>query len=694
MAYAKHIGVNMEKILEFIELQDTISYSQSFAIALKCSRLIVSNNEEDLELARRILIRILAVLDKMPEETYDIWSDLVETVGFYPYLEKNKAVLEQKSFADEIRMQSYKSDYLDGKYMHVKQKELSDLLKSGINVVASAPTSFGKSLLIEEIVASGIYNNIIIIQPTLALLDETRIKLRKYKDQYKIIVRTSQEYSVDKGNLFLLTAERVMEYEEFPHIDLLIIDEFYKLSLRRKDERANILNNAFLRIVNKYNSKFYLLGPNIDGITDGFAEKYNAVFFKSTYSLVDCKVIDKSNQPGRDLSKAEYDNRKTELLCELLYELRDEQTIIYFSSPARARKYAKIYCKYLCDRKEEKEEEKEELPLVAWIEENVSKRWGLVNELKNEIAIHDGSLQKHIGAAIIDYFNNGKLKYIFCTSTIIEGVNTSAKNVVVFDEKKGTNELDFFDYSNIKGRSGRMMEHYVGRIYNFINIPKEEKIVVDIPFYEQDKEIITDEILVNIPERDVKVEVKERYDKIYQIPSELLNIIKKNGTSVNGQMSIYYAIERDIQNGHYEDIAWTRMPEYNKMLYVLKLAENNTFTCENNKGILSVEQLTLYLNMYRASGNMTKIVESLYNYKKSKVKNLTPERDSNYFDQAVEEAFHIYRHWFQFTVPKAFRVVDSLQRYVCEKHGKKSGSYSYFVQQLENDFCKKICQYY
>lgn len=51
--------------------------------------------------------------------------------------------------------------------------------------------------------------------------------------------------------------------------------------------------------------------------------------------------------------------------------------------------------------------------MVAWLEENVSKRWDLVNELKNEIAIHDGSLQKHIGAAIIDYFNDGKLKYIF-----------------------------------------------------------------------------------------------------------------------------------------------------------------------------------------------------------------------------------------------------------------------------------------
>lgn len=139
-------------------------------------------------------------------------------------------------------------------------------------------------------------------------------------------------------------------------------------------------------------------------------------------------------------------------------------------------------------------------------------------------------MQKHIGAAIIDYFNDGKLKYIFCTSTIIEGVNTSAKNVVIFDEKKGTNELDFFDYSNIKGRSGRMMEHYVGKVYNFINIPKEEKIVVDIPFYEQNKDLITDEILVNIPEKDVKPQVRERYDKIYEISSELLDIIKKNGT--------------------------------------------------------------------------------------------------------------------------------------------------------------------
>lgn len=71
-------------------------------------------------------------------------------------------------------------------------------------MVVSAPTSFGKSLLIEEVIASKLYEQIVIIQPTLALLDETRKKLLKYKNWYKIIVSTSQEPTKEKGNIFYL----------------------------------------------------------------------------------------------------------------------------------------------------------------------------------------------------------------------------------------------------------------------------------------------------------------------------------------------------------------------------------------------------------------------------------------------------------------------------------------------------------
>lgn len=86
---------------------------------------------------------------------------------------------------------------------------------------------------------------------------------------------------------------------------------------------------------------------------------------------------------------------------------------------------------------------------------------------------------------------------------------------------------------------------------------------------------------------------------------------------------------------------------------------------------------------------MKNIINLIFESKKANVKKLNEQRIQNYYDQSIELAFHIYRHWFQYTIPKVFRVIDSLQRYVCEKHNLKSGSYSYFVQQLESDFLKE-----
>lgn len=421
-----------EIILE-IENVERISFEQSFKIVSYCTQLLSQHSAKAELSARKIVIHVLNNWGKVDNNLYEVWADLIETLGFYPYIQKNSSDLKIMSFADDVRMSYFQSDFLENTYLHKEQKKISNYLLSGKNIIASAPTSFGKSLLIEEIVASKKYKNIVIIQPTLALLDETRLKLKKYADDYKIVVRTSQPYSEDKRNLFLLTAERVMEYEPLPQIDFLIIDEFYKLSLRRKDDRADTLNNAFLKVVNKFHPRFYFLGPNIDGITDGFAEKYDAIFYKSDFSLVDCNVIDKSNLINWSNSDKQIDKKKITILCELLDELRSEQTLIYCSTPARARRMAKVYLEYLQRIGQEKNNQ---LPLVEWINKNVSPEWSLAKELQYGVAIHDGSLQKHIGASIIKYFNEGRLNCIFCTSTIIEGVNTSAKNVILFDEKR------------------------------------------------------------------------------------------------------------------------------------------------------------------------------------------------------------------------------------------------------------------
>ncbi len=675
-----------EIILE-IENAEKISFEQNFRIVLYCTQLLSQHSAQAELSARKIVIHVLNNWQKVDDNVYELWADLIETLGFYPYIQKNSSDLKSTSFADNVRMSYFQSDFLEDTYLHKEQKKISSYLLAGKNVIASAPTSFGKSLLIEEIVASKTYNNIVIIQPTLALLDETRLKLKKYANDYKIIVRTSQPYSEDKRNLFLLTAERVMEYEPLPQIDFLIIDEFYKLSLRRKDDRADTLNNAFLKVMNKFHPRFYFLGPNIDGITDGFAEKYDAIFYKSDFSLVDCNVIDKSYLIDWNSNNKQIDKEKIIILCELLSKLQNEQTLIYCSTPARARRMAKVYLEYL---QRIGKERNNQLPLIDWINKNISPEWSLAKELQYGVAIHDGSLQKHIGASIIKYFNEGKLNCIFCTSTIIEGVNTSAKNVILFDEKKGGKDIDFFDYSNIKGRSGRMMEHYVGKIFNFCHIPVQESIIIDIPFYEQDPKVLTNEILINIKKDDVKPEVRNRYDQINAIPADLLSVIKQNGVSVNGQIRIYNKLFGDLKSKNVlQNIQWSQLPTWNQMYYVLELAENNLFNFDSKRGVVSVKQLVRYLNIYRTKKNIIAIVNDIYDNRSAKVKTLNDERKARYYDEAIETAFHIYRHWFQFTVPKAFRVIDSIQRLICEKQKIKPGSYSFFVQQLENDFIRE-----
>lgn len=675
----------MDSVIQEIDSQKgNVTYEDSFRYAALCSKLLNDSDEAARENGRMLLTFVLDRLADFPEETYSIWTDLIEAAGFYPYIE-SEGDLEIETLSDRIRLNYHSSKYLQEKTLHAEQKRLSDLLFSGENIVVSAPTSFGKSMLIEELVASKRYKNIVIIQPTLALLDETRIKLKKYSNDYKIIVRTAQPLATDeKGNLFLLTAERVMEYENMPNIDLFVIDEFYKLSLRRIDDRADTLNNAFLKVIRLGQPQFYLLGPNIGGISEGFEQKYNAKFYKTDFSMVGCRLISVKTDTDEKLRPKQIEEKREEKLFSLLDSLSASQSIVYCASPSRARKLAR---KYLFHVSAKGITPSNSLPLIEWIKTNVSNQWSLADALNYGIAIHDGSLQKHISNSVINYFNAGKLRCIFCTSTIIEGVNTSAKNVIIFDENKGGKPVDYFDYSNIRGRAGRMMEHYVGNVYSFVSEPPKAELIVDIPFIEQDNTILTDEILANIAPADVKPQVRERYDSIHKIEPDLLKIIKQNGTNINGQLSIFYALERDILTSKRKLITWSQYPSYDAMKYVLELANDNVFDFAGKHGVVSVAQLVTMLQAYREKKTIMAIVNSKLQYKKSKLKNPpSQEQTLAMIDSAIEEAFHVYRHWFQFRVPKAFRVVDSLQRYVCEKHGIPAGSYSFYVQQLENDF--------
>ena len=241
------------------------------------------------------------------------------------------------------------------------------------------------------------------------------------------------------------------------------------------------------------------------------------------------------------------------------------------------------YCAHLCTKGENAIED---LPLVEWISDNLSYRWSLSRCLQYEIAVHDGAMPKHITSSVIQYFNQKKIKYLFCTNTIIEGVNTSAKNVVFYDNKIGSRKIDYFDYSNIKGRAGRMMEHYVGRIINLHKPPKLESTEVDFPFFEQDP--VSSEILVNLEENEIK-DINDnlvRYAEFKSKDPELQDILVRNGVTIEGQERILERLFIDLSVPlRREMIIWNRIDAklYDRLSYIFELCWETLSTEEERK---------------------------------------------------------------------------------------------------------------
>ena len=605
------------------------------------------------------LIEVLENWDFVHDMLKPIFIDLIESFGFYPYLNDEK--LSNLNLSAKYRNEFHKSNISIGRdekiRFHSEQKRIEEIISKKQNVILSAPTSFGKSLLIEEFISRKIYKNIIIIQPTLALIDETRKKLRKYAD-YNIVVNTKQE--LGENNIFILTSERVLEL--LPNIsgieiDFFVIDEFYKISNSKSDERVSQLNIAFYKIMQINSPQLLLLTPNVDDISSGFLNKYDIKFITTAYSLV--------NQNITHIEYSGKDSDKKEKLFELL-KLIPEQTIVYVRSPKRAEELALEYITRIAKTEVE-------LPIIQWIDENISREWNLKTILNHGIGIHNGQFPRHIVNSQLDYFNQGKLNVIFATTSLIEGVNTSAKNIVIFDMKKSNKSLSYFDFNNIKGRAGRMMQHYSGNIFYFDTPPVKTLEKVDIPLIEQ-RDNLQSEVLVNLERTDVKDNLKEKYNTIKSsISEELWIIFRENYYDVESQKRLYNYL---VQNPNLlKDLSWNSIsPSYDILLQTMKAISYGLDNSSNN----SYKYIALRANKI-SKGNIKDVIDSEVQYQLDKA---GYEDLHKTYNKAIFDIFKFVRTEAKFKIPKKMLVLQSIVNYILKD---KKADYSSFIAKLENE---------
>src|SRR5690606_788608 len=119
----------------------------------------------------------------------------------------------------------------------------------------------------------------------------------------------------------------------------------------------------------------------------------------------------------------------------------------------------------------------------SWLAKHYEVNWELTQLVAKGVGIHNGQLHRSLSQIPIRLFEeeNG-LDQLISTSSIIEGVNTSAKNVIVWSNKNGSAKLNDFTYKNIIGRGGRMFRHFVGKIFVLEQPPTEEKTQLELDY--------------------------------------------------------------------------------------------------------------------------------------------------------------------------------------------------------------------
>lgn len=104
------------------------------------------------------------------------------------------------------------------------------------------------------------------------------------------------------------------------------------------------------------------------------------------------------------------------------------------------------------------------LNLIRLIEETVHNQYFLIDCLKKGVAFHFGKIPQQIRERIEYLFRNGEIHFLFCTSTLLEGVNLPAKNIFILSKKIGMSNMSDIDFWNLAGRAGRLAQDISGNI--------------------------------------------------------------------------------------------------------------------------------------------------------------------------------------------------------------------------------------
>ena len=310
-----------------------------------------------------------------------------------------------------------------------------------------------------------------------------------------------------------------------------------------------------------------------------------------------------------------------------------------------------------------------------WLASNYHPDWAVARGFLTGVGVHHGKVPRAVAQFAVRQFNKGVLPFLVCTSTLIEGVNTKAKNVIVFDNRVAQKKFDFFTFNNIRGRSGRMLRHFVGRVYLFNAPPQEDLPSVDIPLVNQD-DSTPDSLLIQLDESFLSTHSRARIKALKESSILPFDILRSNsGIDPAAQNDLARHLRNEGADG-FHMLHWTGFPDYEQLKYACELIWR--FFVGKRRiggGVVSGSQLALKLSrLAKAKSVKALIVREL------------ADQDSPDADRAVEDVLDFVRTWAGFHFPRYLMALQRIQAGIYIDWTGAAGDYSAYAASVENMF--------
>ncbi|WP_214723881.1 DEAD/DEAH box helicase [Exiguobacterium sp. s143] len=455
-----------------------------------------SNLDKHKNLSFKIVSSIISSTNKI-EPADEIYTNaILGKLGNFPaikLLDLKYPLPWDRSLELQVKQSRQTIPYKTEQYFTDTQFDIISSIDNKKYYSFSGPTSLGKSYVIKTLLLKEIMETkketFIILVPTKALINQYIKDLKN--DFFNLFtefnVGVFSNFNIDfnydnySKKVYILTPERLLDMvsdtkESF--IDVLYVDEAHKIASQNDSRSITLYLSIEKTIMHSKNLSLFFSSPLIDNpekLLNLFNLDDSNHFYVSNQSPVSQKII-YVDLMSRNVSTLEYlndqlltlplkNNSLTDIFS-VIYTIGSEfSNLIYLPSIDKTITNALGLREYLLKKQKSKPQISDSISdLMKFIAENIHPNCYLIHCLEYRIGYHFGALPQTIRYKIEELFKSGDIKYLFCTSTLLEGVNLPAKNIFILDNKNGLSKMTDIDFWNLAGRAGRMNYDISGQI--------------------------------------------------------------------------------------------------------------------------------------------------------------------------------------------------------------------------------------